>query len=434
MKTARQIAVEALCRQEKDNAWSAIVLDSAINKEAKFSSQDKSFASALFYGTLTMRYTLDHIIKPLSNRPLNKLDLTVLNIIRTGIYQILYMDSVPNHAAVSEAVKLAKILKKTSASGFINAVLRGFLRTNKKDACFGDISLDYSCPPELVKSLQADYGNDAALQILKASLEIPPAFIRVNTSKTSITELYGKLVEEGLEPNIVDIIPNCIRLSRSSGLYDMEEYKQGLFHIQDLSSQAAAVSLNAKPGERILDCCAAPGGKTFILAENTLPNGSVLACDLYPARVDEILRRNQRLGLSNIQTQTLDMTEHHKDLGLFDRVLCDAPCSGYGTIRRRPEMKYNPISQQKTLPALQLALLNNAAKYCKNGGILLYSTCTLRKAENENVVSAFLEANPNFSFITTEYSLNNKPENTIFIGEHEADGFFIATMQCNGRN
>lgn len=437
MKTSRQTAVEALCQVEKNKAWSNLALDSALER-AKLKEQDRGFATALFYGTLIYRYQIDSCIRTLTKTPIRKMDVEVRNILRTGIYQMLYLDSVPDHAAVSESVNLARQMKKSSAGGFINAVLRGFLRTDKaiplaKSGKTADrLAVEYSCPPKLVNIWLKAYGGKKTEAILKNSLMAPPTFIRVNTLKNSREELIADLAAQGISAKPLSFLENGCVVERGSGnLHETKIYKEGRFHIQDISSQLAAGAVDAKPGQRVLDCCAAPGGKTFIIAQQMNNTGEIVACDLHQKRADEIIRRKNTLGLTNISAKVLDMSEYHEELGEFDRVLCDVPCSGYGTIRRRPEIKYQDPDEFKTLPETQLALLSNGSKYCKKGGKLLYSTCTLSPLENQKVVEKFLENHRDFSALKLDLPIKTEDNGTILLGEQGGDGFFINAFVKN---
>lgn len=430
MKTPRQIAVELLNQMEKEHAWSNIVLDHALRR-SDLSLQDKAFTSALFYGTLTRKYTLDACISAHSKRPISKMDATIKNILRTGMYQLLYMDSVPDHAAVDESVNLCKTMKKASASGFANAIMRSFLRADKKipvpkkGSLSEKFAVEYSCPPQLAELFLSVYGEKDTRKILENSLEIPETFIRVNTSKINADDLIELFAKKDVKAEKVDNINNCLRITQGSALQNMDEYKNGLFHMQDISSQRAALSVSAEEGQRVMDCCAAPGGKTFILSQIVGENGEVFASDLYQRRVDEMNRRKNILGLNNIMSRTLDMTKYYPELGEFDRVICDAPCSGYGTIRRNPEIKYQKPQEFLELPKLQLKLLSNAAKYCKKDGLLVYSTCTLSPYENGEVVAKFLKSNSEFEVTDKENPLGK----TILLGDMGGDGFFYAVLR-----
>lgn len=430
---ARKLVVNALERVEKDGAWSSMVLDKMLG-EQDLSTSDKNFAAALFYKTLTYQYTCDKIIEEYSSKPINKLDSAVLNILRTGICQLKFMGGVADHAGVAESVKLCKAMKKTSASGFVNAILRNFLRDDKKipnaklPEIEYDLALEYSCPPEIIKVWIKDYGLDKTKEILKASLESPKTFLRVNTLKTNEDSLKKELEQQGIKTDKVQDFPNTLVLQDGSRAYGSKLYEEGYFHIQDISSQKAAMLVGGKKDERILDCCSAPGGKTFVISEDMDNAGEVLACDLYEHRINELASRAKKLGINIIKTKVADMTAFDSDLREFDKVLCDVPCSGFGTIRKHPEIKYQKYQKFDSLPKVQLEILSNGAKYCKINGILVYSTCTLFKRENEEVIDQFLKENPNFKIVENN-AVNKRFDSTIFLGEDDGDGFFICVME-----
>ena len=431
--TARQVAISALLRMEARDAWSGPALDHALTHSA-LSSQDRAFATALFYGVIARQYTLDYVIKQYSKRPFDKIDFAVLSILRTALYQVLYMDSVPDHAAVDQAVSLTRSFRIASASGFVNGILRGFLRGNKKISLKGlspvqKLAVEYSAPPALVTLFLESYGTEVTKEILAQSLTPPATFLRVNTLKTTEQELVQELLQENITAYPVSGVPDALRLEGGEGaLEKLTAYQQGLFHIQDLSSQKAAAALGAKPKELILDSCAAPGGKTFILCQQMKNTGTLAAVDLHPHRLDTLVARGEKLGLFNIETHALDMKEPHKELaqyGTFDRILTDVPCSGLGVIRRRPEIKYKNLQEFSALPQVQYQILSTSASYLKKGGTLVYSTCTLSPVENTQVVQRFLQHHPDFSPADTLPHW----EQTMFPDQSGADGFYIAVLQ-----
>lgn len=430
--SARQVVVSALLRMESHDAWSGPALDHALTHSA-LSPQDRAFATALFYGVIARQYTLDYVIKQYSSRPFDKIDGSVLCILRMALYQLLYMDSVPDHAAVDEAVSLTRSFRVTSASGFVNGILRGFLRKKKHISVKGlseiqRVAVEYSAPPALVTLLLESYGKETTQEFLAQSLTAPATFLRVNALKTTEEELTEKLLQQGITAHPVSGVAGALRLEGGEGaLEQLSLYQEGLFHMQDLSSQRAAAAVGAMPEELVLDSCAAPGGKTFILSQQMKNTGTLVATDLHQHRLDTLTTRGERLGVSNIKTHALDMKDYHKELeqyGAFDRVLTDVPCSGLGVLRRRPEIKYKNLKDFSTLPTVQYQILSSSAKYLKKGGTLVYSTCTLSPAENTQVVQKFLDHHPNFSPADTLHW-----EQTIFPDENGADGFYIAVLQ-----
>ena len=427
MRTPRHITALALCRVEQQEAWSNLALESYF-QENELDVRDKAFASALFYGVLSRQLTLDACITAHSKKPVNKMDAAVRAILREAVFQLLYMNSVPEHAAVSESVVLTKRMRQASASGFVNAVLRSFLRDNKKiplppSPAEKHLSVKYSCNPALAKMLLGHYGSDITEQILADALEAPPVFLQVNTLKTTADELMTLLIARGITAEADDEISNCLRVQNAGALHTLPEFKCGFFHIQDRSSQLCAKALNVKPGQHVLDVCAAPGGKSFAIAQQMQNSGRLLCCDLYEHRTGLITNRAAELGIEIIETQTTDMTIFLPELGEFDRVLCDVPCSGYGAMRRRPEIKYKSPAEFANLPDLQYKLLENSSHYCKVGGILVHSTCTLNPAENNDVTQRFLAESPEFSIVK---------QSTVLPDGHGGDGFYICVMERTG--
>ena len=423
MQTPRQITALALCRVEQQEAWSNLALD-AYFQENKLEPRDRAFCSALFYGVLSRLITLDTCISAHSKTPIKKLDPAVRAILREAVFQLLYMDSVPEHAAVSEAVVLTKRMRRASASGFVNAVLRSFLRSGKaiplpKSPIEQVLSVEYSCEPSLAKMLLEHYGEELTRKILADALETPPVFLRVNTLKLTPEEMISRLGSRGITAEPDTEIENCLRVQNAGALHTLREFKRGFFHIQDRTSQLCAAALDVRPGMNVLDVCAAPGGKSFTLAQQMQNNGRILCCDLYEHRIGLITGRAKELGVEIIETKTADMTLHLPGLGEFDRVLCDVPCSGYGAMRRRPEIKYKSPAEFENLPELQYKLLKTSSHYCKAGGLLLHSTCTLNPTENEAVTQRFLEDNTDFSVISRSTTLP----------DGGGDGFYICVMK-----
>lgn len=421
---ARRAAALALMRQSDTGAYSNLILE-PLMKQAALDPRDCAFAAAIFYGTLERRLTIDHIIAHYSARPINKMSTAVLQILRTGIYQLLYMDGVDDYAAVSESVNLTRTMKQPQASGFVNGVLRGFLRDEKRvppsklASREEQLSIEYSCPAWLIKGWLADYGEEATLGVLTSSLGAPPVYLRANTARISAQELSERLAAQGVDCEAV-APDGCIRVRGRFAVEQSKEFADGLFHVQDRASQLCAETVGAVAGERILDVCAAPGGKTFTVAELMGNKGEIVARDLHERRAALIKAGADRLGLSMINATAGDASEFDPTLGKFDRVLCDVPCSGYGAIRRKPEIKYKPLTAVAKLPLIQYKILQISSQYLKSGGRLIYSTCTLLPAENESVVARFLKVNEGFSL---------EKQTTYTGADGDTDGFFVAVMK-----
>lgn len=449
IKSSRQVTAELLLQMEERDSYSNLALDAQLKRNA-LSPQDSAFASALFYGVLERQITLDACIAAHSSQPVKKLSPPVRTSLRIAIYQLLYMDRVPDSAAVNESVELIKKLRQAKASGFVNGVLRSFLRANKtiplpKSPLSKTLSVEFSCPEPLVKLWLDSYGEVATRRILEDSVSIPPVYIRVNTHLTDADTLIEALSKHGISAARDEHLTDCLVISGTGAPHNvgntdilgvlpkakhphkLPEFAQGLFHIQDKSSQLCALALNASPDMRVLDACSAPGGKTFTLAQHMKNSGEIVACDLHSHRLEPLIRRAGEMQLTNIKTKAADMSVFDESLGLFDRVLCDAPCSGFGVIRRKPEIKYKKLEEIENLPAIQYKILENTSQYCKVGGLLIYSTCTLNSAENEDVVQRFLDAHSEFEPAPLPEILGGKSQRTL-ISELSADGFFMAAF------
>lgn len=432
MKQPRQLVAEALIRLEREKSWSNLALDRLLETN-NLQSRDSAFASALFYGVLERMYTLDACIAAHSRMPLKKLSPQVLAVLRCALCQLLYMDGVPDSAAVHESVELVKKLRQPGAAGFVNGVLRSFLRAEKRiplpDAPpEARLAVEYSCPPEMVKLWLEGYGDEPARRILAASLARPPHYLRVNTRRTDAEELLRSLRSAGFSAERDDLLPDCLAVTGGGALHKTELYRQGLFHLQDKSSQLCAAVAAPPPGGRVLDACAAPGGKSLTMAQLMEDRGEVVSCELHPHRAAMIAERAAGMGLGCIRALCADMTQPQPELGRFDSVLCDVPCSGYGVIRRKPEIKYKPLGEFEEIPITQYKILENSANYCKAGGLLVYSTCTLHPAENEGVAERFLLSRKDFVPAPLGGVLGEGWNRTL-LDEFGADGFFIAAFR-----
>ena len=441
MKNARQIVLNLLVQMSKTAGYSNIMLDKKLS-ESKLSGQDKSFATALFYGVIERRITLDAIISAHSNISMKKVSPDVLEILRMGIYQLLYMDSVPDSAAVNESVKLAEYMRKPKVKGYINAVLRGFIRNDKKippsENAITSLSIEYSCPEWLVEKWRSEYGEDNLHKILESSIAVPPIAIRTNTVKITTQELLRKLNASGVKAAISPLAPDSIIIEGTGSIRNSDLYKNGFFHVQDISAQLCCHALEPKSGETILDLCSAPGGKAFTIALLLNNEGNILAYDLHRNRTRLIEQGAKRLGIDIIKVSQGDAKVFDDGIPLADKVICDVPCSGLGIIRRKPEIKYKSNDDFAKLPQIQLEILCNAAKYVKVGGALLYTTCTLSKAENDNVADAFYNTHkesfsrmnlPELLINSYGETSNDGSVKTLFPDINGGDGFFIAAFR-----
>ncbi len=424
MANARKLAAAALVRMEKQSAYSNLTVTGMLGG-AELSPTDKAFVSALIYGVLDRKLTLQYVLSAHMKTPFCKVSPYTAAVLQSALYQILYMDKVPASAAVNEAVKLVKCSKESRNAAFVNAVLRSILREGAAlptdDSVFS-LSVRYSCPQDVIQSFLADYGLENTKAILEESLRPAPITLRVNTLKTTAEELASAFAQRGIgtEPGGIE---NALSLTQGIDIAADPFYRDGLFHVQDTSSQTAVSVLAPQPGERVLDLCAAPGGKSFTMAQWMQNKGELWACDLYENRIRLIEDGAKRLDLSIIKTAVNDAALYHDEWPSFDRVLCDVPCSGLGVLRRKPEIKYKPLSDSAALPEIQYAILQNAAKYLRPGGKLLYSTCTLRRAENEETAARFSNEHPVF---------RKMYEHTFLPHMDKTDGFYCALFQKEG--
>ncbi len=431
MVNARKIAFDAVLKIERDSAFSNLTLDALLDRY-EIDPRDKSFVSALFYGVIERKLTLDYNLSLYLQKPLCKLKPEAVVILRLGAYQLLFMDKIPSSAAVNESVKLAK--KYCSyASGLINAVLRKIskngLQFPEKTNTAYYLSIKYSCEKWLCSKWIEEYGFENAEGILSASTGSPDIFIRVNTVKTDIDSLITELKKEGVHCEKT-YVENSLKIVLNGKSVEMlSSFKRGFFHVQDLASQLCAKALDAKAGDTVFDLCSAPGGKAYTTAEYMNNKGRLLCFDKYKNRVDLINKGAERLGLHIIEGTVSDALIFKEELGLADRVLCDVPCSGTGIIRRKPEIKYKSEEELKDLPDIQYSILDNGSKYVKEGGRLIYSTCALSKKENEEVCERFIATHNEFESVNPLSEISDAYYHTLMPHINSSDGFFIACFE-----
>lgn len=431
----RHTALLLLEKTDKQ-AYSNLALDSALSGSG-LSDRDKAFVSRLFYGVLERKLTLEHIVLMYSRKPLHKLDGVVANVLKMGLYQLLYMDSVPDSAAVNESADLVKRSGKASAAGFVNGILRSFIRDGKRikypDGKYERMSLEYSCNEEIVRLLCEDHSEAEAEELLKNSLAPHKTYIRVNTLKTDADTLVKRLNELGAEAEIASAAEGCVSVKKLGCVENSELFKEGLFHVQDLSSQLCCMALDPRRGETVIDICAAPGGKTFTMAEMMKDEGRIVACDLHEKRAGLIGSGAARLGITIVEAMKNDAKIFNEALPAADKILCDVPCSGFGVIRSKPEIKYTKLRDIERLPEIQYDILRTTAGCLKAGGELVYSTCTLNRKENDGVVDRFLRENSGFEAVDIMAGFGNKGHKmTIFPRMFDCEGFFISKIRRVG--
>ena len=425
----RKIIVNALVSMEKNDGYSNLLLDSLLKKEA-LSQQDKAFASRLLYGVIEQKITLDFYISKLTQKPIKKLSPIVLNSLRIGIYQLEYMYKIPDNAAVNESVMIVKSSKERYATGLVNAVLRNFIRNKPQlpsDNSVYALSVRYSCPPWFIEELSAYIGLEDTVVFLENSLSSPPMYLKTNNTLTTALELKNAL--EAYNISVRDLGNDCLKITGSGAVERLKEFRAGHFHIQDRSSQLCVNALNPRPGDRVLDICSAPGGKSCTAAELMNNTGEVVSCDLYEHRVGLIRTNAERLKLGIINPCVNDATVYNNELGEFDKILCDVPCSGFGVIRRKPEIKYKLKSDLTNLSELQYNILEISSRYLKVGGTLIYSTCTLRRNENEDVVTRFLKKHSEYSAEVFYPEYFNGIGHILTPINCGGDGFFFAVLK-----
>lgn len=427
IKGPRALALELLLRCEAAGQYANLALDSALTRERDMAAVDKALCTALFYSVIEHRITLDHIINTLSSIAPAAIEQRVRMTLRMGLAQLLYFDRIPDHAAIHEAVEL--IPKRSK--GFVNAVLRSFCRNQKKvDYPDGKsdpvryLSVRYSVPEALAEGFVRGYGFTRAESLLAAFEKVSGVTVRVNTLRHTREEFITKF--GGVAAKIA---PNGVRfddLSTVSGAL-----AAGDCFVQDEASQICVEALGAKHNERVLDLCAAPGSKSFgaaLCMENT---GEVRSFDLHENKISLIRRGAEKLGLSNITAAAADARAADPEaLGQFDRVICDVPCSGYGVLAKKPDIRYKDFSLAAGLLPVQAAILESASRLVKKDGVLVYSTCTLLPDENEEQVKAFLSRHPEFAvepFTVGEAAFEGMV--TLAPDTHGTDGFFISCLR-----
>lgn len=435
---SRELAFKVLVDIESNNNYSNI----SINKHFKnidISNNERGLATEIIYGVVEKKIYLDYIIDKLSKIKVQKLSNYVKIFLRMGIYQIVFLD-ISDYASVNETVNLAKKYDKKS-SGFVNAILRNLIR-NKDEILKIDAenenmyySIKYSYSPWMIKTFIKDFGKEFTEDLLEANNEKPNLYIRVNTLKITREELMKELDKIGIKSYKVNDIEEALRVENLKNIENNDLFKKGFFTIQDISSMIVGKVMNPNKNSRVLDLCSAPGGKTTHIATLMENTGEVVSRDIFDHKLKLIKNSVDRLGLTNVKIEKSDASIIDKNIiENFDYVLCDVPCSGLGIIKRKPEIKYKSKEEIKDLPKLQYDILENASKYLKVGGVLIYSTCTILDSENISNVYKFLENNKNFE-LSKINEVNVDLENQengylkIYPNIYNMDGFFIAKLK-----
>ena len=401
-KNPRSIAYEVLSAVDEKEAFADRALDGRLRRSASLPDRDRRLATELVYGTIRRRGSLDLCLQPSLRRPLERLDPEILRILRLGAYQILFLDRVPDHAAVNESVELANRWGRRGSGSLVNGALRALCRAKAegKGLPSSDIQAgEADFPAWLTRIWESELGKEKVGEILSALLSPPQTVLRTNTLKTDRTGLIDRLRGEGYEAEPVDELPQAVRLSEGGDIRKADCYRQGWCVQQDGASQLIVDILDPRPGERVLDLCAAPGIKTTHMAEKMADQGLVVAVDNRLGRLRELVEGCRRMGVTVTSPVCADASgARHPLIGpfVFDRVLVDAPCSGLGILRRNPEKKWRPAPDFATLSNLQASLIRTAAALVRPGGILVYSTCTVHQEENEAIVEGFIAEHGDF--------------------------------------
>jgi len=440
-KSARDIAQSALYAVFYQGAYSNLGLNALLNKYEPPESE-RALASEIVYGVVQNYRLLDAYIASFSKTPLKKLQRRALIILRMAFYQLIFLDRIPESAVVNESVKLARAHLNAGAAGFINGLLRSYLRAENfkpklPDDDIARISVENSLPDWMAKHFIKSYGKKAGADIIRCANIRPNVYIKRNDYASSHDELISALEAENAKVSAVDIIDGAYLLETRGDVTRLESFGKGMFFFEDITSQIAAKAVGAKAGDIVIDVCASPGAKTFAMAQDMDGQGQILSFDLHEKRVGLIEDAAKRLKIGIVKCGVKDAAEFDASLeNTADAVLVDAPCSGLGTIAKKPDIRLKTDEEMKTLPEIQLSILENSARYVKSGGTVVYSTCTLNPSENEEVVSAFLKKHPEFRAadvpnmekLNEEFYILREKTVTLLPNKNFGDGFFIAKM------
>lgn len=429
-QSARELAYKSLIKAEEAGSFSNLEINTVLSR-ATLEKSDSALYTLLYLGVIEKRLFLDYVIKSYSNIPLEKIDIETKTALRLGIYQLFFCDKIPSFSAVDESVSLCPKRSRGFANGLLRTLVRNNLKIDMPKEKWQGVSIKASIPMELLDIYRSSYGDEIAEKIATYKENKRENSLRVNTLKTSAEEIMAFLEDKGFTPRLSTIARDIILCSCPiSQIKDIIE--KGLVFIQDESSRITTQALDAKRGECVLDACACPGGKSFSMAIDMENTGTLYSCDLHESKLSLITKGARRLGIDIINVSRQDGKVTREDfVEKFDKVLCDVPCSGLGVIFKKPEIKYKDISGIRGLPSVQYDILNNCKKYVKKGGILVYSTCTLAKEENEENIKRFLLENQDF--VPCEFSFENINSTggvyTFLPFVTNTDGFFVAKMK-----
>lgn len=435
MSIEREIAVKALLEHHKTGTWPDLYLK---NRLEPLNRAQAALATNITYGVLQNLNLIDYYIAHFSSIKINKISPVVLETMRTAVYQILFLDKIPDSAAVNESVNYIKKSPESRASGFANAVLRTIVRRKnnlpeiKGKDDVETLAIKYSHPVWLVRKFVRIFGIEEAEQLLKADNESVKPVIRVNTLKTDV-EAFIKMALEVSENRFEPVsgLENALYVSDLASILKSSLFADGYFYVQDAASQYAVKVLEPKPGDKVLDICAAPGGKSLLAAQMMNNCGTVISNDIYQHKAEIISANARRYGTDIIEVSCSDSTQRREEfVGSFDRIICDVPCSGLGIIRKKPDIRFKDESTIGGLRPIQRKILENAASYLKPGGQMIYTTCTIVPEENELMLKAFLKEHEDFSLVN--FSINGEETGgmiTLLPHRHGTDGFFISKLE-----
>ena len=432
---ARETALNVLIASRQESGWSNGLLKNYISRD-RLDKRDAALATRLCYGVVQNRYKLDFYLQPLLTGKIKDLHPIIRDILHLGLYQLYEMDKVPQSAAVNESVDLAKkyCKKQRFAPGLVNAVLRKAAQTEPLPPTAWQEK--YSHPQGLIDLLKKYVGKERIEPMLIANNEVPDTVVQVNTLKTTAEALTARLEQEGVTVQPHPWLENCLVLSATGNLELLPAFREGAFYVQDAAARLSVLCAQLPHDRdwRVLDCCAAPGGKSFAAAIAMQGRGQITSCDVYGHKTKLIAAGAARLGMENLAVRQQDAACFVPEWeNAMDAVICDVPCSGYGIIRKKPDIRYKNLKEMEKLPALQRQILFNQARYVRPGGVLLYSTCTLVREENEGMVEAFLQHHPDFYLeplvLPAVFPEDQTGMLALVPGQYHTDGFFIARLR-----
>lgn len=438
MGNARNAALAGLKALRINGTWPDKFVQQDLSKY-ELDARDSGLAVALLYGTLEHRNLIDFYLEQYSSIKLKKIMPQVLDCLRLGIYQLIWMEKIPDHATVSEMVRLARKSGGDRAGSFCNAVLRKIsleksnLPAVPKENFAHYLAVEYTHPEWFTEKMTAILGKEEAEMLCRANESHEEVTLRVNTLKITAPRLKELLIQKEIEVSEHRFLPHCLVVQNGGDLTKLPEFEQGLFYIQDIASQLAAWALGVKPGQNVIDLCAAPGGKTMIAAQMQQGKGDLLAIDVHEFKCKELQKTAKRYGVEHFKTACADSSVMNPSLrDTADRVICDVPCSGMGIIRKKADIRFKTAEEVREMPPLQRKILECAAAYCVLGGSIVYSTCTILPEENEQVVKDFLAGHPEFSaeaFELPGFGLIEEGQRTFYPHRDGTDGFYIAKLK-----